>query len=128
MDPNFVRGVELAVIAAAAFACLAAIVSGLYIWLVYDQRDREDSRDALFLTRLVIRDLRVAVCGAIILGYLALSTAGLGLGRPWGAIIVGVPVIILLYGPTSDALLWRRERAKYRADVVAHMVDDDDPV
>jgi len=114
MDPAFVRFVEVSVTLLAVLFSAAAIVSAAYIVWVYRHRNvTPDQRvGELFLTRNVVRDVRVAVCATIILGYLALALAGYGLGRPWGAIVIGIPVIVLLYGPTGDALLWRKERRK----------------
>jgi hypothetical protein len=105
---TFVDIVNSAVILAASLACIGAVVSGGYILWIYRQR----FESALFLDRLVNRDLLAAACGAVILAYLALALSGYSLGKPWGAIVIGVPGILLLWGPTSDALLWRKERRK----------------
>lgn len=89
----------------------SAGLSGLYIWYVYRQRHEE----ALFLTRLVHRDLRVAI--ASILTGLLIAVALLGQGillRPWGTLIIGFCLSALMYGVVSDAILWRRERRRYK--------------
>lgn len=108
MTPEQVELIESTVVYLAAFVAIVAIISTLYIVNIYRQRHQE----ALFLTRLVVRDVRVGVCAAVILIYLALALSDRGLGRPWGAIVIGIPVIVMLYGPTSDAMLWWRERRR----------------
>jgi hypothetical protein len=100
------EGVTLFVIVVAAIVAVAAIVSALYILMVYRQRHE----DSLFLTRLVHRDVRVSFASAVILVYLIMALSGASFGRPWGAVVIGVPVILMMIGPVSDALLWYRER------------------
>lgn len=98
--------ITLTIIVALLITAVTASLSGAYITWVYHQRTEE----ALFLTRLVHRDLRVAIASAVIVLYMALSLAGFGLGRPWGAVAIGIPIIVLMIGPIGDALLWRKER------------------
>lgn len=106
MNPELIEMVESSVLVVCGFIAVAAIISGVYIVHVYRQRHE----DALFLERLVKRDVRVCVAAAVILVYLALAMADLTPGRPWGAVIIAAAVIAMLVGPVDDALLWRRER------------------
>ena len=89
-----------------AILAVAAGVSAIYIQWVYRQRHEE----ALFLSRLVTRDIRVAVASVVILGYIVLNFLGYGLGKPWGSLIISVSIMVMMFGPISDALLWRKER------------------
>jgi hypothetical protein len=105
---DFANLVTLVVTGVSAFVALAAGVSALYIYYVYHQRHE----DALFLTRLVHRDLRVSLASAVILIYIVLALSGFSLGKPWGALIIGGAITIMMIGPISDALLWKKERSK----------------
>lgn len=100
--------VEIAISVFCLVVAVAAVVSGGYIAWVY----RERHEDALFLTRLVYRDIRVAIGSAVILVYIVAALLGLSPGRPWGALVIGLIVSVFMYGVVSDALLWRRERRK----------------
>lgn len=108
MTPAIIEAVELAVLLICALFATSAIASGVYIVWVYRQRQE----DALFLERLVKRDVRVCVAAAVILIYLALAMADLTPGRPWGAVIIAAAVIAMLIGPTDDAVLWWKERRR----------------
>lgn len=85
---------------------IAAIISAAYCFWIYRQRNEE----ALFLDRLVRRNIRVAIAAAVIFVYIFLSRLELTPGRPWGGLIITIAVIAMMYGPISDALLWRKER------------------
>ena len=100
--------VTIIVLVVAAVTAVAAIISSVYIGWIFNQRQE----DALFLTRLVHRDIRVSLASAVILGYLALVMLGYSLGKPWGALVIGIPVIIMMWGPVSDARLWHSERTE----------------
>lgn len=97
----------------------AAAISGLYILHIY--RRRHES--ALFLDRLVKRNLRVVVCALVIGGYLLISLFGLSLGRPWGYVVIAAAVTGLIWGPISDALLWFRERGGSFLRIVLGLVE-----
>lgn len=100
--------VTLGVVIACLATGAASVVSSFYIVYVYRQRTEE----ALFLDRLVRRDVRVAVAAAVILAYLAVSLTGHPLDRPWGAVLIGGAVIVMQIGPVGDALLWFLERRR----------------
>jgi len=71
-----------------------------------------------FLDRLVTRDVRVALAGVVIGGVviyslLRYSLPELGLPPilpPFGTIIIGSVLAVLLWGPISDWLTLRREQ------------------
>ena len=92
----------------AAIVAIASIASSFYIAWVYRQRKEESA----FLTHLVNRDIRVSLASAWILGYIAVALAGYSLARPWGALAIGIPVVVMMIGPISDAWLWRSERRR----------------
>lgn len=106
MSPDFVEAVETATIFVTAALAIVSIGSAVYTVNIYRQRHEE----ALFLTRLIKRNVRVATAAAVILIYLALALSDYGLGRPWGAVVIAGSVGAMLYGPISDALLWHKER------------------
>lgn len=95
---------------------IAALVAGWYVaWALRPQRGKEQ-----FLDRLVIRDIRVALGGAPIAFIVAYSLVRfaipeLGLGPlvpPFGALLIGVPIAVMLFGPIDDAIqVWRDRRA-----------------
>lgn len=92
---------------------VACIVAGGYIWYVYERRNE----DALFLTRLVHRDIRVSLASALIAAVIAWAYLFEPLPRPWGGIIIGTALIAMMLGPVDDALLWFRERRRIAGDV-----------
>lgn len=98
--------VELAVTVVDIIVAVAAIVSAVYIVYIYRQRHES----ALFLDRLVRRNIRVSIASAVIVLYIVLSLFHLSPGRPWGAVIISLAVVAMMWGPTSDALLWHKER------------------
>ena len=87
---------------------MACVVSGAYVYYVYRQRHEE----ALFLTRLVHRDVRVSIASAVIAGIIAIAYLAEPLPRPWGGLLIGGALIAMMLGPVSDALLWRKERQR----------------
>ncbi len=91
---------------------VASVVSGLYVYRVYTQRHEE----ALFLTRLVHRDIRVSIASAVIGGIIAFAYLAEPLPRPWGGLLIGGALIAMMLGPVSDALLWRKERQRPHGD------------
>lgn len=105
---QFATVVTLIVTVVFGVVALAAVVSASYIAYVYSQRNEE----ALFLTRLVHRDIRVSAASAVMLIYIILSLAGFSLGRPGGAVVIGGAIVLLMIGPISDAYLWWKERRK----------------
>ena len=107
-DEEFKSLVTLVVTLIDVAIAIGAVISTLYIIYVYRQRREE----ALFLTRLVHRDIRVGVGGGIIVGYIALSYSGYTLGPPWGGLIISLAVALMLIGPIDDAILWFRERRR----------------
>jgi uncharacterized protein (DUF2062 family) len=107
-DEEFKSLVTLAVTVIDVALALAAVLSTIYIVHVYRQRKEE----ALFLTRLVHRDIRVGIGGGIIVAYIALAYSGYTLGAPWGGLIVSLAVGLMLIGPIDDAIQWFRERRK----------------
>ncbi len=106
MDVEAIIGVLALAIA------LICVVSGTYVYAVYRQRHEE----ALFLTRLVHRDVRVSLASAVIAGVIAWSYLLDPLPRPWGALLTGAALIVMMLGPIDDALLWRRERNRPKGD------------
>lgn len=106
---QFTEFVENATIVMALAFSLAAVASGLYVTWIYRHRHEE----APFLTRLVRRNQRVALAATVILVYLALALSDFGLGRPWGAVIIGGAVCLLLVGVIDDAVTWYRERRAF---------------
>jgi divalent metal cation (Fe/Co/Zn/Cd) transporter len=100
--------VELVITIAALAVAVASMLAAVYIVNIYRQRHEE----ALFLDRLVKRDIRVSIASAVILAYIALALLDLSPGRPWGSLIISLCVMAMMYGPISDALLWFRERRK----------------
>lgn len=103
---DFANGVTTLVVGVSAVVAVIAVASAIYIGRVYSQRHEQ----ALFLDLLVRICVRVSVAAGIILGYLALALSGFSLGKPWGAIVIGVPVILMMSVPLSIALLWYQER------------------
>lgn len=71
-----------------------------------------------FLDRLVHRDKRVAFAGApivfvIVYSLVRFAVPELGLGplmAPFGALMIGIPLAVLLWGPIDDAIVIVRER------------------
>lgn len=106
MDADLVNAIIAIVFGVVA---LASGVAALYILWVYRQRKEE----ALFLTRLVHRDIRVSLASMVILGLIVLARLGLTLPQPLGGLVAGGAVVAMMVGPISDALLWRRERKAY---------------
>lgn len=94
--------------------CVAVLISVAYILRRYSQLDDK----APFLTRLVHRDVRIALVGTLIGAVIVYSLARYALPQldlspfvpPFGALLIGVPLAVLLWGPISDALQWRREQ------------------
>jgi hypothetical protein len=122
MTDDIVPYVESAVLVLSVAFAAAAAVSGVYIWYVYRQRHE----DALFLDRLFRRDMRVSIAGIVILVDLAAIMLNLDPGRPWNSVIIGTAVIAMLYGPTSDAILWFRERRRAEPRKLADRLDQMD--
>ena len=100
--------IEIITTAAAAIIAVASVISAIYIVYVYRRRNEE----ALFLTRLVHRDVRVSIASAVILGYIVLALTGNSPGRPWGSVIIAAAVGVMMLGPCGDAYLWWKERRK----------------
>lgn len=101
----------LAFTALDAFVALASVIASIYIVYVYGQvPDGKDKAEAVFLARLVHRDVRVSAAAALILGYIALSLSGTKLGTPWGAVLISIAVVAMMIGPIGDAYLWWKER------------------
>lgn len=107
---DFTALVTLLVTVVCIAVAVAAVASGAYIAWVYRQRNEE----ALFLARLVTRDLRCSAAALIIGVYIAAALLGYSLGRPWGALVIAAAVVVLMVGVIDDALLWRKERRKWR--------------
>lgn len=107
-------GVTLLVAIVVAVESVAALVAAGYIVKVY----RERREDAPFLTRLVKRDVRVALGGlliAVLVAYALLVFAAPDLGltfipRPWPSLIIAVAVGLMEWGVISDALTFYQER------------------
>lgn len=104
--------VEAIVGVIALITAVVSVISGAYVYWVYSQRTEE----ALFLTRLVHRDVRVSISSALIAGVIAWAYLVEPLPRPSGAVIIGAALIVMMTGPISDALLWRRERHRAAGD------------
>lgn len=104
--------VEAVVGLVALAVAVACVVSGAYVFHVYQQRHEE----ALFLTRLVHRDVRVSIASSLIAGVIAWAYLVEPLPRPWGGLVIGAALIVMMTGPISDALLWRRERRRLSTD------------
>lgn len=104
--------VELIVGLAALVLGIVCVISGVYIQRVYGEiAKRPDAKEALFLKRLVARDLRVAAASGTISALIVGSyLIGQPLPKPWGAVITGGALMVMMAGPIGDALLWRRER------------------
>lgn len=96
---------------------LLAIVASLYVAVVLNP---ERGKEA-FLDRLINRDIRIAIAAAPIafvvsysLARFAIPELALGpLVPPFGALLIGIPLAVLLLGPIDDALtVWKERRAK----------------
>lgn len=93
--------------------CVAVLVAVAYILRRYSQLDDK----APFLTRLVHRDVRIALAGVIIGATIVYSLVRYSLPQldlgpllpPLGALAVGIPLAVLMYGPISDAVQWWKE-------------------
>ena len=103
MDAEAVVGwVALAV----GIACGA---SGLYMANVYRQR-YEDGR---LLRRIIVRNIRVSIAATAVAVLVAYSYLNDPLPRPWGAVVLGVALVAMMWGPISDAvLIWRERRTR----------------
>lgn len=93
---------------------IAAIAGAIYVALALaPDRGKEP-----FLDRLVNRNLRVAVAGAPIVVIVVYSLIRFGLPHfalgpltpPFGALLIGISMALLLWGPISDAITIWRER------------------
>jgi hypothetical protein len=91
---------------------IVCVMSGAYVYRVYRLRHEE----ALFLTRLVHRDIRVSIASAVIAGLIAYAYLFEPLPRPWSGVLIGGALIVMMYGPISDAMLWRSERRRVKGD------------
>jgi uncharacterized membrane protein YfcA len=105
--------VEAAIGIVALVIALSCVMSGAYVYSVYRQRHEE----ALFLTRLVHRDIRVSAASAVIAGIIAVAYLAEPLPRPWSGLLIGGALIVMMLGPVSDALLWRKERRRPKGDL-----------
>jgi hypothetical protein len=105
-DAEFTELVTLLTMVVDVLVGIACVIAGLYVWHVYRHRHEE----ALFLSRLVRRNLRVSGAAFGIVTYIVLALAGHGLGAPWGGVVISVLVIAMMLGPITDAVLWFRER------------------
>lgn len=91
---------------------VAAIFAWLYVRKVYAQRQHE-SRE---LRRLVMRDKRVAMAGAVIALLVSYSLARAAMSSlpaiptPWTAITIALAVDALLWGVVADARAFRAYR------------------
>ncbi len=90
---------------------LLSIPAGIYIVKVYRSRYEE----APFLTRLVLRDIRVWAATMLLLVLVAGSLLRF-VSRPWGTLTICAAVTIYAWGLIDDALTFRRERAQYRKE------------
>jgi uncharacterized BrkB/YihY/UPF0761 family membrane protein len=88
---------------------IASVISGAYIVWIYRRRGEE----APFLTRLVVRDVRVAIAAFVIAVYIIVSLSGYGFPRPWGAVVVGGAVAAMLFGVIDDAWTWYWQRRRF---------------
>lgn len=106
--------VELIVGLAALAIGIVCVISGIYIWRIYGEiKKKPDAKDALFLRRLVARNIRVAAASGVVSLLVVNSYLGSGpLPRPWGALILGACLLVYMTGPIGDALLWRKERRR----------------
>lgn len=124
--PDLADLITLAIAVCVGVLSAAAIVSWLYVERVY----RERSAEAAELTRLVKRDRRIALGGSIVevivvwslLSFLWPSVFQV-LPRPWGAVLIGVVVALMMLGPIDDAVAFRRLREAAR-----HDREDGDPL
>lgn len=105
---------EVLVGLAALALSVTCVIAGVYIHHVYRQiSERPEAKEARFLTRLVHRDLRVSAASGVIALLVVNSYIGTGpLPRPWGALLVGGALMVMMAGPIGDALLWRKERQR----------------
>jgi hypothetical protein len=96
---------------------IAAVVATLYVKIALR---REQGKEP-FLDRLINRDVRVALAGvpiAFVVGYslvrFAVPELTLGpLVPPFGALLIGIPLALMLVGPISDAaVVWRERRTR----------------
>lgn len=94
---------------------IAAIFAALYVAVALRPQKGQEP----FLDRLVHRDLRVGLGGAPIAFIVAYSLVRfavpeLGLGPlvpPLGALLIGIPIAVMLFGPIDDAIqVWRDRR------------------
>jgi hypothetical protein len=94
---------------------IAAIAGAVYVaWTLRAERGREP-----FLDRLINRNLRVAIGTAPIVFLVVYSLVRFGLPQlqlgplepPFGALLIGVALALLLWGPISDAItIWQERR------------------
>jgi hypothetical protein len=86
---------------------VACIPAGLYILHIYRQRYEE----APFLTRLVLRDIRVWLGAMLLLVLVAAALAHL-VSRPWGTLTICAAVTVFIWGLLDDAVVFYRERKR----------------
>jgi multisubunit Na+/H+ antiporter MnhF subunit len=111
-----VDGITAALTLFMSVEVVIALVAAAYIVSVY----RPVRGQAPFFDRLAVRDAAAAMAGAVI-GAVAIYSLLRYIQPEWGlapliqpvpAILVGVPIVVLLYGPIADAIaIWRSRRA-----------------
>lgn len=113
MRPDLADFITLAIAVLVGVLSAAAVISWLYVERVYRLRLRDTSE----LTRLVRRDRRIAVGGAVIEAIVVYSCLAFvwpetfpPLPRPWGAALIGLVMALMLLGPIDDAIAWSRLR------------------
>lgn len=92
---------------------VAALVATAYIV----RRHSQLIDKAPFLTMLVNRNVRVALGGAVIGAVILYSLVRYALPElhlspllpPLGALLIGIPLALMLFGPISDGYVWWRE-------------------
>lgn len=113
-------GISLVISLVVFATALVAIVAGAYIYRV--QGEIVDLPRYPYLVMLFARERRVVLgCSLIaaIVSYALLRTGLLTLGiadlpslpAPWGAILIGGAVELMMLGPIFTALQFRRDRA-----------------
>lgn len=115
MSSHVVDSATLGIALFLAAEAVVAIAAALYIALsLRPERGKEP-----FLDRLVNRDIRVAVGGApiafiVVYSLVRFAVPELGLGPilpPLGALLIGIPIAVMLFGPIDDGLtIWRERR------------------
>lgn len=106
MNDELTGTITFLTIVGSLIVALVAVISGAYIWHIYRLRHEE----ALFLQLLFRLCMTVTFGSAWIAIYLVLALVGHGLARPWGAVAIAIPVILMMQTVIQVARVWRRER------------------